>query len=136
MKSSFSLRVSVQKGSITVAFTSLQDQPSFALFGDRRPMSKKSPEYIPALRYDWLTVLYDPLVRFTLRESTFKRNLVTQASIKDGQQVLDLGCGTATLTLLDPHKPVLALRFTDLMPMHTCLPSRRQSSLVPRKKSP
>ncbi len=56
--------------------------------------------YIPALKYNWLTALYDPLLRWTLRESTFKEQLVQQAGITAGQHVLDLGCGTATLTLL------------------------------------
>ena len=63
-------------------------------------MVKNRHEYIPALNYDWLTPLYDPLVRWTLRESTFKRHLLKQAGIERGYQVLDLGCGTGTLTLL------------------------------------
>ena len=63
-------------------------------------MVKNRNEYIPALKYDWLTPLYDPLVRWTLRESTFKRHLLKQAGIERGYQVLDLGCGTGTLTLL------------------------------------
>lgn len=57
-------------------------------------------EYIPALRYGWLTPLYDPLIRWTLRESTFKRHLLEQAQIESYHRVLDLGCGTGTLTLL------------------------------------
>jgi len=60
----------------------------------------KRNKYIPALRYDWLTPLYDPLQRWILRESVFKHQLVEQARIQSGQRVLDLGCGTATLTLL------------------------------------
>jgi ubiquinone/menaquinone biosynthesis C-methylase UbiE len=35
-----------------------------------------------------------------MRESTFKRRLVEQARIEPGHRVLDLGCGTATLTIL------------------------------------
>ncbi len=63
-------------------------------------MGKASHHYIPALKYDCLSSLYDPVIRLTLREATFKRHLVNQARIEPGQRVLDLGCGTATLTLL------------------------------------
>ncbi len=57
-------------------------------------------QLLPALNYDWLTPLYDPIIRWTLRESTIKRDLVGKARIDSGHRVLDLGCGTATLTLL------------------------------------
>lgn len=55
--------------------------------------------YIPALAYRPLTVIYDPAVRITTRESTFKAALLRQAGLQPGDQVLDLGCGTATLTI-------------------------------------
>lgn len=61
---------------------------------------KTSDRYIPALGHAWLTSLYDPLVRWTTRESTFKAKLVRQADIRPGHHVLDLGCGTATLTMM------------------------------------
>lgn len=63
-------------------------------------MGNAPDEYIPALKYDRLTAFYDPLIRWALRENTFKRRLIGQANIQPGQRVLDLGCGTATLTLL------------------------------------
>lgn len=61
---------------------------------------KQSDKYIPALSFDWLTPLYDPLLRWGMREETFKRDLIQQARIQPGYRVLDLGCGTATLTIL------------------------------------
>jgi ubiquinone/menaquinone biosynthesis C-methylase UbiE len=70
------------------------------VIGLREKQEKKTAEYIPALRYHWLTTCYDPLIRWTLRESTFKRQLMKQAGIERGHQVLDLGCGTGTLALL------------------------------------
>lgn len=60
----------------------------------------KADSYLPALSHDWLTPLYDLLIRWTMPESTFKRRLIEQTRIKSGHRVLDLGCGTATLTLL------------------------------------
>ena len=62
-------------------------------------MHKRSNAYIPALRYKWLTALYDPIVRWTTRESTFKSALLAQADIQPRHKILDLGCGTATLTI-------------------------------------
>lgn len=38
-------------------------------------MDKNRTEYIPALKYGWLTSLYDPLLRWTMRESTFKKQM-------------------------------------------------------------
>jgi ubiquinone/menaquinone biosynthesis C-methylase UbiE len=63
-------------------------------------MDEKPDTYLPALSYDLLTPLYDSLIRLTMPERAFKRRLVEQARVRDGQRVLDLGCGTATLTLL------------------------------------
>jgi ubiquinone/menaquinone biosynthesis C-methylase UbiE len=59
-----------------------------------------SDRYIPALSHDLLTPLYDPLIRLFMREKTFKRKLIDQAGIRGGQRVLDLGCGTGTLTIM------------------------------------
>lgn len=56
-------------------------------------------DYIPALAYRWLTPFYDPVVRLTTRESAFKPALLAQAALRPGQRVLDLACGTATLTI-------------------------------------
>ena len=65
-----------------------------------RIMSKPRKEYIPALSYDSLTPLYDLAIRLTMPESRFKRRLIEQADIREDHQVLDLGCGTGTLTIL------------------------------------
>ena len=56
-------------------------------------------KYIPALRYDWLTPLYDSVMRWGMHEDQFKSDLIRLAQIKPGMRVLDLGCGTATLTI-------------------------------------
>lgn len=56
--------------------------------------------YVPALRFRRLTRWYDPVRRVALKEDRFKALLVAQAGLAPRQRVLDLGCGTATLTMM------------------------------------
>ncbi len=62
-------------------------------------MSKSGFPYIPALRFSALTRLYDPVLKYTTRERTFKNKLLDQATLAPGETVLDLGSGTGTLSL-------------------------------------
>ena len=64
----------------------------------------KDEKYIPALGYDLLTPFYDAVVRLTTRETVFKKALVEQAKFASGQNILDLACGTGTLTILIKQK--------------------------------
>ncbi|MCW5602319.1 class I SAM-dependent methyltransferase [Nitrosomonas sp.] len=61
---------------------------------------KKSPRYIPAFHFHWLTRWYDPIMRRLFPEAALKTALIAQAHIQPGQDVLDVGCGTGTLTLM------------------------------------
>lgn len=63
-------------------------------------MSHQRHTFIRALKFDFLTPFYDSVVSWALPEMTIKRHLVKQAGIQNGHLVLDLGCGTATLTVL------------------------------------
>jgi ubiquinone/menaquinone biosynthesis C-methylase UbiE len=60
----------------------------------------KPDQYIPAFGHEGLTTLYDPVLKWVMREDRFKRELVRQAQIQRGHHILDLGCGTGTLTIL------------------------------------
>lgn len=62
-------------------------------------MPPPAANYVHALRFELLTGLYDPVVRLTTRERTFKRRLLGQAALEPQQRVLDLGCGTGTLAI-------------------------------------
>ena len=55
--------------------------------------------YIPAFGHKLLTPFYDMLMKL-MREKEFKGRLIEQAKVEKGQRVLDLGCGTATLTIM------------------------------------
>jgi len=46
-----------------------------------------------------LTRFYDPVVRLTTRERRVKKALVEAATVPPGATVLDLGCGTGTMTV-------------------------------------
>ncbi|HEV2772745.1 MAG TPA: hypothetical protein VGV57_07965, partial [Thermoleophilaceae bacterium] len=50
--------------------------------------------FVPALGFDRLTALYDPVVRATTREARFKRRLLDRACLRPAHRVLDLACGT------------------------------------------
>ena len=61
-------------------------------------MKNDDNTYVPALRYRWLTRFYDPVVALTTREKTFRKKVLELVLVHDTQRVLDLGCGTGTLT--------------------------------------
>ena len=63
-------------------------------------VSKGSDEYVPSLKYDRLTSLYDSLQKWTFPELSSQSKLLNQSTIELGYHVLDIGCGTATLTIL------------------------------------
>jgi len=55
--------------------------------------------YIAPLRFHFLTRHYDALVRWTTREAVFKNALLAQLGGAPGERLLDVGCGTATLSV-------------------------------------
>lgn len=57
-------------------------------------------KYIPALKYHWLTTLYDPILDITMPERKIKSYLINEADFKPEQRVLDFGCGSLTLSIL------------------------------------
>lgn len=73
----------------------------------------RSASFVPALASKTLTRFYDFAIRVTLREARLRRRLVDQANIQPGHRVLELGCGTATFSLLikqlQPNAAVIGL---------------------------
>lgn len=70
-------------------------------------------EFIPALRYDFLTPLYDFGICLALPERRFKMGMIESARIAAGHHVLDVGCGTGTLLIIGarqvPHATFIGL---------------------------
>jgi ubiquinone/menaquinone biosynthesis C-methylase UbiE len=62
-------------------------------------MSEK-PQFVPALGYQWLTGLYDTVIRWTMPEQRLRQVLADQAVGKGDLKILDFGCGTGSLTFL------------------------------------
>lgn len=56
--------------------------------------------YIPALKYKWLTQFYDYLIQRFLKERVWKSYFIESFTNKDPQEVLDIGCGTGTLSMM------------------------------------
>jgi ubiquinone/menaquinone biosynthesis C-methylase UbiE len=77
------------------------------------PTAQQGEDYLPALTYDRLTAVYDPVIRVSTRERLFKGRLIEQAAVEPGMRVLDLGCGTGTLAVwlkqLHPETEVVGL---------------------------
>ncbi len=52
-------------------------------------MQNPADYYVPALSHNWLTPLYDSVIRWTMPEMRIKRELVRQLRISTGHRVLD-----------------------------------------------
>jgi ubiquinone/menaquinone biosynthesis C-methylase UbiE len=72
-------------------------------------------KYISALRFRWLTPLYDFFVGITMPEVSIKQSLINISYLTDNATVLDFGCGTATLTIMaKQHRPEIIITGLDI----------------------
>jgi len=60
----------------------------------------RSAGFTPALGYPALTPLYDLAIRLLTRERRWRDLLIEQIAPRDGQAILDVGCGTGTLAIM------------------------------------
>ncbi|MBI5527283.1 MAG: class I SAM-dependent methyltransferase [Deltaproteobacteria bacterium] len=69
---------------------------------DRNGFSEETETraYIPALRFRFLTPIYDAAIAWALPEQRIKRALIAGTGESGPGRVLDVGCGTGTLTLM------------------------------------
>ena len=57
-------------------------------------------KYIPALSLKWLTPFYDSLVDGPMSVMNMRKNLVKRMGELNGKRILDVGCGTGSLSIL------------------------------------
>lgn len=55
-------------------------------------------KYIPALSLKWLTPFYDSLVEGPISVMRMRKNLLAQMGDLNGKRILDVGCGTGSLS--------------------------------------
>lgn len=92
---------------------------------DRTAVPSRSTSFTPALGRPGLTRLYDLAIRLLTRERTWRSALLRQLAPKEGESVLDVGCGTGSFAImlkravpkarvvgLDPDPAVLAIAAT------------------------
>jgi ubiquinone/menaquinone biosynthesis C-methylase UbiE len=63
-------------------------------------MTRGERDYVPALGWSALTPFYDGVVRTLSREAAWRPALVEQIAPRDGETILDVGCGTGSLAIL------------------------------------
>lgn len=62
--------------------------------------NKTDAKYVYAMRFQFLTALYDPLIARFMPEQEMREKVADRANPPDGSCILDVGCGTGTLMLL------------------------------------
>lgn len=62
-------------------------------------MTDSKSTYTPPLRYNWLTPIYDTVIRALTRETAWRSALIQQIAPSSADRILDVGCGTGTLAV-------------------------------------
>lgn len=63
-------------------------------------------DYVPVLRYRFLTPLYDAAIALLTREGAWRKSVLNALDPQSGERILDIGCGTGSLlSLIHKHQP-------------------------------
>jgi ubiquinone/menaquinone biosynthesis C-methylase UbiE len=66
-------------------------------------ITESGRRFVPGMGVDWLLPLYDPFTRL-LGLDRARREFLVQADLRPGHRVLDIGCGTGSLTVLTKRR--------------------------------
>jgi ubiquinone/menaquinone biosynthesis C-methylase UbiE len=65
------------------------------------PTSPPAPRaaYVPALRFHWLTAIYDPLIRSWSAATRLRASVIAALELRPGMRILELGAGPGRLAI-------------------------------------
>lgn len=86
-------------------------------------------QFTPALGHASLTPLYDFMIRLLTRERQWRTALLEQVSARDGEAILDVGCGTGTLAI-EIKRRVPGVRVVGMDPDPQVLEQARSKALA------
>ncbi len=73
-------------------------------------MTSQDKDYVPVLRYRFLTPLYDAAIALLTREGAWRQSVLKALDLQSGERILDIGCGTGSLlSLIHQHQPYAQL---------------------------
>lgn len=61
-------------------------------------------KFVPALNFDFLTPFFDFFLSLAGYGKAFREKILKAAKVKDGENILDVGCGTGSLLILAKQK--------------------------------
>ena len=96
-------------------------------------MTDSKSTYTPPLRYNWLTPIYDTVIRALTRETAWRSALIQQIDPSPDDRILDVGCGTGTLAV-ELNKPVPEAEIIGIDPDTAAL-GRALAKVDPRTQS-
>lgn len=89
----------------------------------------QQPDYVPALGLAGLTPAYDAAMATLFQEQRFRRRLVDSVHAAAGDVIVDVGCGTATVSLMiQQESPEAVIAALDIDPIVVAAAQRKSAN--------